>query len=62
MTITRICDDELSQDVTAALRAAEIGPVVIIDRGEPTYVLLRHDAYLQLIDKAPILGDELDAS
>ncbi len=31
---------ELNQDVSAAKRAANDGPVVITDRGEPAYVLL----------------------
>jgi prevent-host-death family protein len=34
--------------VSAAKRAADAGPVVITDRGEPAYVLLSIDEYRRL--------------
>jgi hypothetical protein len=51
---------EFNQDVSAAKRAADEGPVVITDRGTPAYVLLRHDAYLALIGDGRSILDLLD--
>jgi hypothetical protein len=58
---------EFNQDVSAAKRAADEGPVVITDRGTPAYVLLRHEDYLKLIGKGKTIidligqpGDEAD--
>ncbi len=48
MTVTTISSREFNQDVSRAKRAADEGPVIITDRGEPAYVLLRHDAYRRL--------------
>ena len=48
MTVTTISSREFNQDVSRAKRAADEGPVVITDRGQPAYVLLRHDAYRRL--------------
>jgi PHD/YefM family antitoxin component YafN of YafNO toxin-antitoxin module len=42
---------EFNQDVARAKRAANKGPVIITDRGRPAYVLMRHDAYLRLVEK-----------
>ena len=39
---------DFNRDVSAAKRAADAGPVVITDRGEPAYVLLSIDAYRRL--------------
>jgi prevent-host-death family protein len=49
MTITRLSSREFNQDVSRAKRAADDGPVIITDRGEPAYVLLRHDTYRRLV-------------
>lgn len=43
-----------------AKRAAEAGPVVITDRGQPAYVLLRHDTYRRLIGESPSIRQLLD--
>jgi hypothetical protein len=51
---------EFNQDVSAAKRAADEGPVVITDRGTPAYVLLRHDAYLALVGSGRSILDLLD--
>jgi prevent-host-death family protein len=48
MTLTTISSREFNQDVSRAKRAADEGPVTITDRGQPAYVLLRHDAYRRL--------------
>ncbi|MFT4288857.1 type II toxin-antitoxin system prevent-host-death family antitoxin [Nocardioides sp.] len=39
---------ELNQDVSAAKRAADEGPVIITDRGKPAYVLMTHADYRRL--------------
>jgi prevent-host-death family protein len=59
MSITTISSREFNQDVSGAKRAAESGPVVITDRGQPAFVLLRHDAYRQLVGKGPSIADLL---
>jgi hypothetical protein len=48
---------DFNQDVSAAKRAADEGPVVITDRGTPAYVLLRHADYLQLVGKGKTIID-----
>ena len=52
MTITTLSSREFNQDISRAKRAAEAGPVVITDRGQPAFVLLRHEAYRRLIGEA----------
>jgi hypothetical protein len=59
MTVTTISAREFNQDVSRAKRAAEAGPVIITDRGEPAYVLLRHDAYRRLVGDGPSILDLL---
>ena len=48
ITVTTISSREFNQDVSPAKRAADEGPVILTDRGEPDYVFLRHDAYRRL--------------
>lgn len=60
MTVTTLSSREFNQDVSRAKRAADAGPVIITDRGEPAYVLLRHDAYRQLAGGGPTIRDLLD--
>ena len=55
MTITKLSGREFNQDVSRAKRAADEGPVIITDRGEPAYVLMRHDAYRRLAGEGPSL-------
>jgi len=50
---------EFNQHVSKAKRAADKGPVVITDRGEPAYVLIRHETYKRLTDKEQPLLDAL---
>jgi PHD/YefM family antitoxin component YafN of YafNO toxin-antitoxin module len=52
MAVTTIPSRDFNQDVTAAKRAAEKGPVIITDRGRPAYVLLSIDRYRQLANKS----------
>ena len=44
---------EFNQDVARAKRAAKEGPVIITDRGQPAYVLLRHETYRRLSRQGP---------
>jgi prevent-host-death family protein len=60
MTVTTISSREFNQDVSRARRAAELGPVIITDRGEPAYVLLSHDAYRRLAGDGPTIRQLLD--
>ncbi len=46
--MTTLSSREFDQDVGRAKRAADQGPVIITDRGQPAYVLLRHDAWRRL--------------
>jgi prevent-host-death family protein len=45
---------EFNRDVSAAKRAAVDGPVVITDRGKPSFVLLSVEEYERLTDKRSI--------
>jgi prevent-host-death family protein len=60
MTITRLSSRDFNQDVSRAKRAADEGPVIITDRGEPAYVLLRHDTYRRLLRGGPTIRKLLD--
>ena len=57
--MTKLSSREFNQDVSRAKRAADKGPVIITDRGEPAYVLLSHAAYRRLTGKAPSIVDLL---
>ncbi|MGO9473631.1 MAG: type II toxin-antitoxin system Phd/YefM family antitoxin [Rhodomicrobium sp.] len=60
MTVTATMSSrEFNQDVSRAKRAADEGPVIITDRGEPAYVLLRYDAYRRLTAGSPSILDLL---
>ena len=59
MTITKISSREFNQDISRAKRAAEYGPVIITDRGQPAYVLLRHDTYRRLAGGGPTIRELL---
>ncbi|NYZ16209.1 type II toxin-antitoxin system Phd/YefM family antitoxin [Azospirillum sp. RWY-5-1] len=39
---------EFNQNPSEAKRAAADGPVIVTDRGEPAFVLLRYDEYRRL--------------
>jgi len=60
MTVSTMSSRDFNQDVSGAKRAADAGPVVITDRGEPAYVLLRHDTYRRLAGGGPSIRDMLD--
>lgn len=53
--VASISARDFNRDVSAAKRAADQGPVVITDRGEPAYVLLSAQTYEALTDKRSIV-------
>jgi len=57
---TTITSREFNQDISAAKRAAEQGPVIITDRGEPAFVLLRHETYRRLTKDGPSIRQLLE--
>jgi prevent-host-death family protein len=59
MPVTKLSSREFNQHVSRAKRAADKGPVVITDRGEPAYVLMRHDAYRRLAGRGKSILDML---
>ena len=59
MSVTKISSREFNQDISRAKRAADDGPVIITDRGQPAYVLLRHDAYRRLAGGGPTIRELL---
>jgi prevent-host-death family protein len=60
MAVTRITSREFNQNVSRAKHAADSGPVIITDRGEPAYVLLRHDMYRRMKRREPGILELLD--
>jgi prevent-host-death family protein len=59
VSITTISSREFNQDTGGAKRAAENGPVIITDRGEPSHVLLSFEDYRKLMAKGPSLAEAL---
>jgi len=51
--MTTMTSRDFNQDVARAKRAAKAGPVIITDRGQPAYVLMRHDTYRRLSRRGP---------
>jgi hypothetical protein len=49
MTVTRLSSHKFNEDVGAAKRAADSGPVIITDGDKPAYVFLSHDLYSRLL-------------
>jgi PHD/YefM family antitoxin component YafN of YafNO toxin-antitoxin module len=50
--MTTLTSREFNQGIARAKRAAKQGPVIITDRGRPAYVLMRHDTFRRLSQKA----------
>ncbi|MGL5116317.1 MAG: type II toxin-antitoxin system Phd/YefM family antitoxin [Beijerinckiaceae bacterium] len=46
MPVSTMTSREFNQHVSRAKRAAKDGPVIITERGKPSYVLMRHDAFI----------------
>lgn len=53
--MTTMSARDFNRDVSAAKRAAEDGPVVITDRGEPAYVLLSISDYDRIRDRRSLV-------
>jgi PHD/YefM family antitoxin component YafN of YafNO toxin-antitoxin module len=60
MTDLTLTIGEFNQDVGRAELAADAGPVIITDHGEPAYVLMRHEHYQRLLKAAPRIRELLD--
>ena len=50
---------EFNQDRGKAKKLTESGPVIITDRGKPSYVLLSYDAYAKLAGKEKSIAELL---
>jgi len=59
MTITTLSSREFNQEVSAAKRAANNGPVFITDRGRPAHVLMNFKDYQQLTRQRRNIADAL---
>jgi prevent-host-death family protein len=59
MPITTISSREFNQDTSRAKKAAQVGPVVITDRGKPAHVLLSIAEYRRLAGGAAKIADLL---
>lgn len=59
MTIHTFTSREFNQDVSAAKKAAQYGPVFVTDRGKPAHVLLSMAEYLRLTNKGPSIVEQL---
>lgn len=46
--ITTVSARDFARDLAGAKRAAHAGPVIVTDRGRPTYALLRIEDYYRL--------------
>ena len=51
MTIQTVSARDFARDLAGAKRAAAKGPVLITDRGRPTYALLKIEDYFALTGK-----------
>ncbi|WP_313688559.1 type II toxin-antitoxin system Phd/YefM family antitoxin [Pantoea sp.] len=62
MSITTISSRLFNQQVSAAKKMAENGPVYITDRGEPAHVLLTFEEYKKLTGTRRNIQDALAMS
>lgn len=56
---TTITSREFNRDVSAAKRAAERGPVTIMDHGRPSHVLLTVEEFERISGQQQLMGDLL---
>jgi prevent-host-death family protein len=54
MTITTVSAREFARDLAHAKKAAQAGPVIVTDRGRPTYALLKIEDYYRLAETKPL--------
>lgn len=57
--MTTFSSRDFNQETSKAKRAADLGPVFITDRGEPSHVLLSIDEYRRLTGAQPKIADLL---
>ena len=48
MTLTTVSARDFARDLASAKKAANSGPVIVTDRGRPTYALLKIEDYYKL--------------
>ena len=48
MALTTVSARDFARDLAGAKKAANDGPVIVTDRGRPTYALLKIDDYYKL--------------
>jgi prevent-host-death family protein len=59
MGITTITSRDFNQNTSGAKKASRNGPVMITDRGKPSYVLLSIEDYQKLTGQVPSIVDLL---
>lgn len=59
MAIRTMTSREFNQDTSSAKKAAQAGPVIITDRGEPAHVLLTFEEWRRLSGGRRSLADAL---
>jgi prevent-host-death family protein len=57
--ITTMSSRQFNQDAGGAKKAAEHGPVIITDRGQPSHVLLSYAEYQRLLSRGPSILEAL---
>jgi len=53
MTITTVSSRDFARDLAHAKKAANAGPVIVTDRGRPSYALLKIEDYYRLAQTKP---------
>ncbi len=48
MTLTTVSARDFARDLASAKKATSFGPVIVTDRGRPTYALLKIEDYYKL--------------
>jgi prevent-host-death family protein len=59
MSITTVSSRDFNQDTAGATKAAAGGPVIITERGQPSYVLLSYREYQSLTGSAETIASLL---
>ena len=60
--MTTMTSRQFNHDTARAKRAALSGPVIITDRGKPSFVLMTVDEYMRLASLGPSIADVLGVS
>jgi prevent-host-death family protein len=59
MPTTRLTSREFNQDVGRAKRAAAAGPVLVTDRGRPSFVLISYEDWTALVGQGRSIAQAL---